>query len=357
MSKHFFILFFALTGIFAVRAQHATQTLNGKTYYVYPYQQELDIQMRQFRLGVKQEEVIHRDSLNRGIVSTEVIPVKRFVKMTSGKNFNKYKKVFLAIRKDHPGIFINFYLPLEQDIVPVLEPLPDGDYVQFYRDIPYVDQNNVLRYRNDIPAGMFTLKNNRLEGYACWFNSLGDTIKAGHFRDGLKEGAWFANEYAFNTYDEANPKAKITLEKYLDGTYKDTSYVHATYKNGLMDGPYERSNYDFVTETGFYKNGQPSGEWHQYGYRIVREGIKTIYTGKPVLMAHYFLPEKEIVAKSVIVRNSPIDIHQVNRMEFDLAGTYFDPFCRFYKLYELKEEEGLELPEEIPTQARITTKD
>src|SRR5688500_1742146 len=99
MSKHFIFLLFALSGIFAAHGQQATYTHNGKTYYVYPYQQELDIQMRQFRMGVKQEEVIHRDSLNRGILSTEVLPVKRFIKMTSGKNFNKYKKTFLAIRR------------------------------------------------------------------------------------------------------------------------------------------------------------------------------------------------------------------------------------------------------------------
>lgn len=344
--RHFLLLLLAVTGAFGARAQQATYVMNGKTYYVYPYEQELEIQMRLFRMGVKQEQIVHRDSLNRKIVSTEVKDVKHFLKMQSGKAFRKQKKIFMALRRDLPGTLMTFYLPLEQDIVPTLEPLPDGDYVQFYRDLPYVSEDNVLMYRSDVVAGVFSLKHNQLNGYAYWLTSLGDTVKAGSFVDGLKEGPWYYNEYTYNTYDETHPKAKISLAKYIDKTYQDTLSIHAVYKNGLMDGPYSKSNYDFVAETGFYKNGEPSGEWKIYSYKVIQQGIKTIYTGEPVLVQHYFVPEKEIPVKGVIIRNAIID-GDISRLDYNLGNNgYFEAFAHLYHLYEEKEEEGLELPEE-----------
>jgi len=350
MKKYLIIILLIIGGSFFSQAQQTTHVLNGKSYFVYPYQQELEKVGRQFKMGVKQEEVIHRDSLNRSILSTEIVDVKYPVKMNKTKEFKRYKKTYFALRKDYPGIMLNVYLPLEQDIVPTLEPLPDGDYVQFYRDIPYVDENNVLRYRNDIIAAVFTLKNNQLNGHAYWLTPIGDIAKAGDFKDGQKEGPWFLHEYYFNVYDNTNPKDPIVIEKYLDGTYKDTSFISVNYKNGLLDGPYSKGFGDFIQETGYYKNGEAIGEWHSYGKKIVRQGIKTIYTDETILLLHYFIPEKKVKAKSVIIRNQILDQYQLSRMDYNLdVGNYFEAFCHFYKLYEEKEEEGLELPEEKST--------
>ncbi|MBI3238450.1 MAG: hypothetical protein HYZ43_06370 [Flavobacteriia bacterium] len=116
------ITFLLLILIRVASAQQETHVMNGKTYHVYPYQEEIEPNMRTFRFGIKQEEIIHRDSLNRSILSTEVKDVKRYIKYPKGKEFRKYKKTFIALRKHHPGTLIDFRIPLEQDITPTLEP-------------------------------------------------------------------------------------------------------------------------------------------------------------------------------------------------------------------------------------------
>lgn len=347
MKQYLSLILFVVSTSLVSHAQQPTHSMNGKTYFVYPYQQEIEKVGRQFKMGLKKEEVIHRDSLNRSIVSTEVVDIKYPAKMNKSKDFKRFKKTYIALRKEYSGVLLNSYLPLEQDIVPTLEPLPDGEYVQFYRDIPYVDENNILRYRNDIVAAVFTLKNNQLNGAAYWLTTLGDTAKAGNFLNGQKEGPWFHHEYYFNTYDANDPKAPVVIEKYIDGTYKDTSFILVNYKNGLLDGTYSKGSGDFIQETGSYKNGDAVGEWHSYGKKMIRQGIRTIYTDETILLLHYFIPEKKVKSKSVIVRNQVLDQYQISRLEYNIdAGNYFEPFCNYYKLYELKEEEGLELPEE-----------
>lgn len=339
------ITFLLLILIRVTSAQQETHVMNGKTYHVYPYQEEIEPNMRTFRFGIKQEEIIHRDSLNRGILSTEVKDVKRYIKYPNGKEFRKYKKTFITLRKHHPGTLIDFRIPLEQDITPTLEPLPDGEYVQFYRDIPYVDDQNILRYKNDQVAAVFSLKDNQLNGYACWLNSLGDTIKAGYFQNGLKTGKWFYNQFSFNTYLVEKP----TVENYLNGTYKDTTILLINYNNGLLHGPYSNIVDGEIMETGHYTNGEASGEWYEYGYKVTHEGFKTIWTGEVIVKRHYFIPEKEIIGKSVIVRNQILDLSNLDRNDFEFDNdnlNSFQAFSYLYHLYEQKEEEGLELPEE-----------
>jgi len=334
--------FAVLACCFGAAAQQPVFVQNGKTYLVYPYQQETDIPMRNFRMGLTREETLTRDSLNRKVIATEVRSINRLIPMENNKVFKKYKKVFLAIREEHPGILYNYNITLEKDIVPTLEPLKDGEYVQFYRDLPYV-KDGVVRYRNEVVCATFSLKNNQLDGFACWLTADGDTIKAGNFVNGLKEGPWIHRSYKYNP----DPRQELKLEGFLNGAYKDTTFTDVTYRNGLLHGPYKHADNDFITETGHFRNGEESGEWHHYEHKVIVEGIKTIYTDEPVLVRHYTIPEKLVTARSVIVRNIVLDLAQIDRFQYEIPyDVYFEPFCDFYSLYTEKEEEGLELPEE-----------
>ena len=340
MMKQLIYAFTALLLCLPAQAQQ-THVLNGKTYFVYPYQQELEFPMRSFKMGLRKEEVIKRDSINRNIVSTEVRNIKYYTPLDKSKNFRKNKKVFLTVREQYPHILYSYNLPLEQDIIPTLEPLPDGNYVQFYRDLPYVNEG-VLRYRNDVVCAVFSLKNNQLDGPACWFSAEGDTIKYGDFKEGVKEGPWKHNNY---DYDPDTDEVK--LAGFLNGEYKDTTIVEVNYKDGLLDGFYRNIENGRVTETGHFKNGKEWGEWHHYERKIRVEGIKTIYTNEPVLVRHYFIPEKPIKGKSVIVRNRVIEISGIDRLKYEVPyDNYFEAFSNFYSLYKEPEEEGLELPDE-----------
>jgi hypothetical protein len=60
-------------------SQTETTVWNSKTYYVYPYQQEVEYNNRLFRQGIKHEEKLHRDSLNREVISSEIIEIETLV--------------------------------------------------------------------------------------------------------------------------------------------------------------------------------------------------------------------------------------------------------------------------------------
>jgi len=333
------------------QAQIETATVNGKTYFVYPYQQEIDYSKYLFKMGVKQEEILHRDSLNRKVLTTEITTYKKVLPISEG--YKKNKKILLQLRNEHPGMLMQEEVSLNVDITPTLEELPDGHYVQFYRDFPYVDIAGVLRYRNDITAAFFQLKDNKLDGYAYWLSSLGDTLKSGNFVLGVKEGSWKLNSYTFKSLENNNSKEKVLLEKYLNGNYKSKEFYHCTFKNGLLDGPYSSGNGKFVRETGYYTNNEASGEWFKYARKRSTVDGKTVYSNDPVLIHHSFAPEKETIAKSVIIRNKILNKSLFDWNKDYVFGSGLTYFSTYYNLHipkkETDEDEGLELEEEKTT--------
>jgi antitoxin component YwqK of YwqJK toxin-antitoxin module len=339
---------FVLSLICTAQSSVETATINGKSYFVYPYQQEVEFSGYLFRMGVKEEEILHRDSLNRKVLSTEVIPCKRIIPFPP--EYQKNKKLLVQLRTEYPGMLMDETIPLNVDITPTLEELPDGEYVQYYRDFPYVDKANILRYRNDIVAAFFHLKDNKLDGYAYWLNSLGDTIKAGSFNAGLKEGPWQLNKYTFKSLEQYKSKEKVLLEKFLNGTYKYKEFYYCTYKDGLLNGPTSNGSGKFVRERGFYTNDEQSGEWFKYGRKRTEVEGKTIYSDEPIILTHYFIPTKETIAKNVIIRNRILDRNLYAWNKDYIVSNGFSTFSEYYNLYapeeQKDEDEGLELEEE-----------
>ena len=137
MKQTLFLLSLVLT-IFSVHAQVETTVIDGKTYYIYPFQQEVENNESRYYAFLDFKEVIKRDEKNRGIVSVDVKPLTKIQKARSpyiGMNKKTMKTMLQWIQEDAADM-IEVSDNLMKDITPALEALPDGDYVQFYSDIP-----------------------------------------------------------------------------------------------------------------------------------------------------------------------------------------------------------------------------
>ncbi len=336
----YLLLTSALMLINLLNAQLKTVEINSKKYLVYPYQEKVVYQKRIFKMGIKMEEKIQRDSLNREIISTsfDTIPEEDLMEWSS--RYKKYvQKNIKVLRKEYPAYYCEDDINLLSDITPSLQALPDGDYIQYYRDFPYIDENNVLRYRNDIPCAYFSLKDNKLDGHGKWFMPNGRLFKEGDFKEGFKEGKW--SMFTYNVQEYKGKKVNITDE--MSDKNVDTSVYIQYFKEGMKHGVSEKYLFNGkLDEKGFYTENEPSGEWFEYAMnfdmeRKMSKKERKAYLGKHVLIKHYTYAEKSPVVHSPIFR-SELGYHSN-----DLLRNMSD----LYKMYEPeKEEEGLELPEE-----------
>lgn len=147
----------------------------------------------------------------------------------------------------------------DYDLIPSLDPIPDGQYVQLFEDFCLVDKKGRCQEQVDRVAGVFILKDNKLEGEAIWMDVKGDTLKSGNFVGGLKEGIWRLEQrdmpYSIRKMEEI-------LYAKRGYPFIDTSVMFKEYKSGVISGKYKRySRSEFPVAEGAYLEGNKVGEW------------------------------------------------------------------------------------------------
>lgn len=369
---------------FRATAQTETTTWNGKTYYVYPHQQEARVNEYMFLQYAEYKEVIKRDDKNRKIVRTDLAPVDLekeigFVppKAQNTKEKKQIDKILKEVIQKKPELFYRFNSEEEQNITPSLEPIPDGDYVQYYRDLPYLD-NNILRFRNDVVAAVFTIKNGVPDGPAAWYGMQNTLLKTGHFAQGSRTGEWIFRRYEPNQ-DQfpkgTGKKDDLAVIQYVltHDFIMDTLVEVYHYQSGLRSGAYSRSFRGNVYEEGFYKNDKESGTWSNYRNKVTFDPVDSLWTETDdvILVQRYTYPEKKVRGKGVIIRGDVIhpdfrgymydmpyydqeEEYDPSKDTLKLEDEYpfahrvnFDDFGEFFDILENEnDDKGLELPEE-----------
>jgi hypothetical protein len=165
-------------------------TINGNQYFVYPHQKEVRVMIEYYYLFADSKEVIKRDDRNEKIVSIkeeaitekEKKSVPRFSKATK-----KQLKEFEEILEKYPHLFVRASYSISEDPTPALQNLPDGNYVMYYRDIPFISKR-VIHFKNDQVAAFFSIKNNHIEGKSEWFNPEGKLVMLGNYSMSEKSG-------------------------------------------------------------------------------------------------------------------------------------------------------------------------
>ena len=249
----FTILFTILFNSFF--AQIDQTEISGKTVFVYPHQEEVTSYEQYYYYYADQREVLKRDEKNRNVVSVKLVPISKKAKSSQfGKSFKskKFLKEFGKLLEKEAFFMANVEPALNRDITPALEALPDGDYVQYFRDVPYIN-DRVLRYKNDLVSARFTIKNNQISGLASWFYPDGKSRKSGNYVNGSKNGYWVGLSYRQRFLSSADTR-KTSLEAEITEPIFDTSRTEIEYNNGLRNGIFlEKLNQRILT-SGNYKN-------------------------------------------------------------------------------------------------------
>jgi antitoxin component YwqK of YwqJK toxin-antitoxin module len=166
----------------------------------------------------------------------------------------KFKK---AVRNNpYPLLTQNFRS--DRDITPVLDRIPDGEYVQYYESYCLMDKKGFCDWTDSSIAGRFTIKNNVLHGEATWMGLTGDTLKHGWFVNGVKEGKWTITKH------NNEQMTKEQAELYIVRGYPDidTVYQVIEFKNGAKNGAYSFTRtIGIPLVEGHYKDNEESGEW------------------------------------------------------------------------------------------------
>ncbi|MDH4474676.1 MAG: hypothetical protein QE487_18875 [Fluviicola sp.] len=357
-------------------AQTETTVWNGKTYFVYPHQFVLIDITETFLPHAEAIEILKRDDNNQKVIdvsvwkfSEEELSYRRGNRKMTRKE-KEEEKLIVELMSKKPDYYYYNSEATEGDITPALTPIPDGDYVQFYRDLPYLD-NGVLRFRNNVVAGVFHIKNNQLDGDASWYTANGMLLRKGTFSGGARHGSWVFNSYnltmnitGYNIYDELE-STRYLIDHSIE---YDTVTENISYQKGLRNGPYSLQQNSQLQTTGFYKNDVESGSWDFYSQKVELnesyvEGMtyEDLYIRTNFIQKHYVIADHPVRGKGIILRDEIVASEYVDPNPYDdywqeylfdtsldlLLPAWFDNFETFYSiLTEDNTEESIELPEE-----------
>ena len=352
---------------FLASAQVDQVTIDGKKYLVYPHQQHVKGMQEYYLNFADRKEVIKRDDRNEKITSITEEPITSLEKKNAIKfprSSKKYLKDFEEVLEHYPYFLVTTDNSISIDPTPALTSLPDGDYVMFYRDIPYISKR-VLRYKNDVVAAYFSIKNGSIVGTSTWLNPEGKVVKTGAYLDSEKTGLWKIYTYSLNADTEYTHNPNESLENRFKSLQFDTNVTNIHFLDGLKNGPYTvYENKDLLT-SGHYANDQESGSWEIYEYKTIvsvdKKGKLTITKSKEkTLVDRYTFRTDQKRGKSPIIRHSviPYDFmtyrYNINdSLILQNSGgdqsygyeTDFPDFDSFYTVIE-RDTNDLELPEE-----------
>lgn len=358
------ILFLFCFGRSAISQKVDTLELNGEQYFVYPFKIRIDQHSAYFS-AIKKENYSSSPAVDELDMMIEMASeelsnrdkreLKRMLKKTGvySRKMNRryrdeYPRKFLKAVRQNPYPLLEPRYDLREDVIPSLDPIPDGKYVQLFEGFCLLDAKGECTYVEDKVAAYFTIKNNVLDGYACWLNLQGDTLKSGYFKDGLKDGVWRLEEHRIGY-----SISKSDIERYteLGAPDADTTIIIQEYSNGAEHGHYEYYvDSKYPLEEGEFTNGDRSGQWifRKISYDYV--GFKRIRNrNNEVITKSYTLSSDEDTAvvrvpwiRASLVRRYGYDNEKFNFMSFYELPSLPDNMYRI----NFEKEEDLDLEEE-----------
>lgn len=376
-----------------------TMTIDGKDVFVYPFKVETNHSYKYWQIMQPRQKKSETYSYEQYIEAVEIrglVPdsmiltrdeFKRALKIQKIKSYKKLKKEYfpklgkipteeqfemfkkrqrkkkrgkknkadkyLKSKKLKEAVLANPYPLLLQevkknDLIPVLDPIPDGKYVQLYEPYCLYNEGDTCEMIEDGIAGYFTIKDNKLNGEATWVDLKGDTIKHGMFNEGLREGTWtFLSQKLTNRLDKED--ALLYIEKGAPAI--DTMLRIVEYRRGAKEGrsrKYESSK--FPVSDGHYIAGEKSGEWT---YRKVQRALNEdeIYSNdknNEQITEHYFLnTDDSLIVRPIWIRDGLFGTWNYDSEKFNFFPEYdLKKIPNFLYSVAFDKPENLDLEEE-----------
>jgi antitoxin component YwqK of YwqJK toxin-antitoxin module len=335
-------------------------TIEGTAYYVYPFDNELTVHSNYYiavkrakgeRYSYKQYyiEMFGEDFNKKEFKKSRRKAYRQAIANRKYRQKNRYfnSKFKKAVRKN-PFPLLEQRYSLESDVIPCLDNIPDGKYVQYFSGYYPIGKNGRMTFEEKRVSGYFTIKNNMLDGEAIWFNAKGDTLKKGSFDKGLKVGTWFV-ENRRPSYS----LSKIDVKLYIERGYPDldtlTEFVN--YSGGFKNGHYEMyQNSQNPVMEGSYTDNEPSGQWIEREIGYVGKGKNRKRNRNNTVETWTYTPAStDTAVHRPIIRKNLIKDPSFNS-KFDFAPK-FEPKISFAKMYSINypKELDIELDEETIT--------
>lgn len=361
MKRILILNLFVLFNVSLTFSQKIEQdTIDGTIYYVYPFDNALTVHTNYYiavkrpkgqRYSYKQYYLeMFGDNYNKRDFRKS--RRKAFARALKNRKYNKgqryFNRKFKKAVKKNPFPLLEQRYTLESDIIPCLDNIPDGKYVQYFSGYFPIGKNGRMTFEEKRVSGYFTIKNNMLEGEAIWFNAKGDTLKKGNFEKGLKVGTWFV-ENRRASYS----LSKMDVKAYIERGYPDmdtlTEYVD--YAGGFKNGHYEMfQNSELPVMEGEYTDNEISGQWTEREIGYTGKGKNRKRNRNNTIITWTYSPSlKDTAVHQPIIRKTLIkDISFNSKFDFDPK---FEPKINFNKLYTINypKELDIELEEETIT--------
>jgi antitoxin component YwqK of YwqJK toxin-antitoxin module len=351
-----------LSFCFAVNAQEETivktATFNGEQVHVYPYFAPTGMHNSYFDMGKKIGR--RQEMLSEKFYYLEVYGEEEGMAMwkemrkvyrrerreeKSMDYFEPSKRLKQAVRKN-PAPMLEPHYSLDQDVIPCLDPLPDGKYIQYFETFYLIDQKGNYNDEDKVVAGIFTLKNNQLEGEAIWLNMQGDTLKKGRFENGQKVGIWMLEEHTLSSsWNELN------VQKYIDRGFPDmdTTLEYVNYQRGVKNGKYSLYNRAiYPTLEGTYTDNEATGTWISRSVGYIGKGLlKTRNRNNELITSQYTFSSSDLIVRRPIIRRFLIMGYTSIELDYDFDSKFVvnDDFASIYRMGNADEEQ-LDLEEE-----------
>lgn len=312
MKKVLTLLSIILVGSFVFSQK--TMEYNGKTYYIYPHNvpvKGMPYFAKSYRSFVKQYKATYQQWIDeaKGKEKDKLIEEKedRFQSYTQSSRGKRKINNWVEKCKNKQLQYLSSpqYIGLDE-LTPSLDPLPDGDYVQLFDPLVLGNNQGIDSHK---VAGVFSIKNDALDGNGTWYYLNGDTLVHGAFNNGLKTGTWLDLSTRIKPNRGKSSKKNKTVELYFDIDHYLKRDVVLNYKNGLLHG--ERKVYfgtyfnsKHIQIESYYENGEPSGTWKEYEYDYRDERYRLV-SNKTFADTNIFLVNGEhpIIRPSFYKRN------------------------------------------------------
>lgn len=315
---------------------------NGEQYFVYPFKEDVDMH------GDYDEIVeLYQPMSKRALKKLGIVPFDGeefyFDEYGSNRKRKHINRKFKKAARANPYPLLEQNYRINYDLIPALDPIPDGKYVQLFNDFCLPDKKGNCEYQREVVAAVFTLKDNMLHGNAVWMNVKGDSLKYGDFKNGLKDGVWVLEDR-----DAPYSISEYSAEAYIEDGHPfiDTTVEIMNFENGVLSGDYkkfERSEYPI--EEGTFLNGEPVGEWVYREVRFLRkEGFEYKQRDRNNKMVSFRMSFADI-SDSVIVKQPWIRDGLISHYS---SGYHFD----FYPEYDIDD-----IPEDLFSMAFKTEED
>ena len=274
------LLFFSLSW---AQTDVSTYELDGKTYFVYPYHHvaksnKMPKSVKTFDdFKALMKNAVEDQGEADKMLSPDQVEQRKVILKSTLERLDKQKKQItelIHVMQQYEGPIFKSKFSLTKDIAPSLDPIPDGDYIQFYRANEFENY-----YDTTIVAGIFKIKNNVLEGEGTWFYSNGDLALKGNYKNGFKNGPWI---YTKRKYAEPKMTRKELESAEEQNITLKVDSVYAKFENGYKNGFYYSFENGHIEYSGNYKKGTANGEWITYkhpsdtvliAYQIKRDSL------------------------------------------------------------------------------------